>query len=366
MLQIMLRATLGLSVGLGLGLASAQSLRNSDQPAEFPPASYTGKQYIDSKGCVFVRAGFDGAVTWVPRVTRSRKVLCGQQPTFAGRPTPAPPVVANVPAVRPVPVIATPRVVAAPVPARPAPPRVVTVTPPPAPVATNPAPGVRTACPNASAFSQQYLNPSRFPVRCGPQAENPNVGRGRSSSSMLVVPAGPEIAPPEGYRAAFDDGRFNPNRGKGTYEGHLQMRLVWTAGVPRRLVDQNTGRDVTSLFPGLKFPFINMRQQKRYAAANSGTETSRTVLSTKNVVPEQAAPSGHRYVQVGTFGVAANAQNSAARLQALGLPVGMASFKKKGKTYRVVLAGPFSSAGQLQAALNAARRGGFPDAITRK
>lgn len=66
------------------GMAAAQSLRNANPPAELPPASFSANQYVDSKGCVFIRAGIDGTVTWVPRVTRTREQLCGFQPSLGG------------------------------------------------------------------------------------------------------------------------------------------------------------------------------------------------------------------------------------------------------------------------------------------
>jgi len=79
---------------LAIGALNAQTLRNSSPPAEFPPASFKGKQYVDSRGCIYIRAGIDGNVTWVPRVSRKRKQVCGYKPTaVAGsRPAPAPPV----------------------------------------------------------------------------------------------------------------------------------------------------------------------------------------------------------------------------------------------------------------------------------
>lgn len=56
----------------GVAMSQAQSLRNAGEPAEFPPSSYKGTQYVDSRGCVYVRAGISGNVSWIPRVSRSR------------------------------------------------------------------------------------------------------------------------------------------------------------------------------------------------------------------------------------------------------------------------------------------------------
>lgn len=90
---IALAAIAGIAGGTGI---QAQTLRTTSPPAEYPPISFKGKQFVDSRGCVYIRAGIDGNVTWVPRVTRSRKQICGYAPTkLAGtsrqQPTAPPP-----------------------------------------------------------------------------------------------------------------------------------------------------------------------------------------------------------------------------------------------------------------------------------
>jgi hypothetical protein len=67
-----------LAVGLLLAGPAAAQLA---VPAELPPDDYAGQQYVDSKGCLFMRAGPKDAETWIPRVTREGVPLCGNPPS---------------------------------------------------------------------------------------------------------------------------------------------------------------------------------------------------------------------------------------------------------------------------------------------
>lgn len=65
------------------------------RPAELPPVSFDGREFVDSRGCVFLRSTFGGEVTWVPRFGPDRQPVCGATPTrFAVE---APPRVQPVP-----------------------------------------------------------------------------------------------------------------------------------------------------------------------------------------------------------------------------------------------------------------------------
>lgn len=467
--------SVALTLGLAAGSAAALSLADGAQPAEFPPASFSGDVYVDSRGCIYIRAGVAGAVTWVPRVSRGRTVVCGAQPSLAASarvaaaPAPAPiPVPIPVPAPAPVPasapapaetvsteitrtltltcpaggsdarvrsngvsvplrcdagqvgtisyivahgngertrVVVNPapaaasapaRVVAAPVPApTPAPvisPVVRTTT---ASAVVAPAPVTRIVhitCPERQGISRMYTNDGRvIPVRCGPQTVAPvtyivthsDGERTRVVASPATAAAAPvatrsvaaaaPVVTPEGYRPAWTDGRLNPNRGPQTASGNAQMDLLWTRTVPRKLIDTTTGRDMTAKFRNIRYPDMPSRAQVAAVAAGNTVLMTSSPTRARTRAPASATPAAatpaaanHRYVQVGTFGVPANAQRTIAQLQGLGLPVKIGNVTRSGKAYQVVVAGPFSAQAGLSSALAKVRAAGFSDAFLRK
>ena len=67
-----------LAAGLALAGPAAADMAG---PAELPSKDYAGQQYVDSRGCLFMRAGPKGDETWIPRVTRDGVHLCDNPPS---------------------------------------------------------------------------------------------------------------------------------------------------------------------------------------------------------------------------------------------------------------------------------------------
>lgn len=389
--QIVASAIIAGSFGIA-GL-QAQTKGTTAAPAEFPPTTFTGKQYVDSQGCVFIRAGVSGNVTWIPRVGRDRKQICGIQPSAESVTTaesPAPRAAAKPPVeitLDTSPSVETGSVVA---------PALVK------PVAVSSKPPKAVASASAAPKLTRRSKPAVMkvvPSNVILASANSNRSKGRytqvrsgQTGEVVLIPRGTRVVPrhvfeshraarrlkvPRGYSAVWQDDRLNPRRAVQTLEGHAQMNLIWTKTVPRRLIDSTTGNDMTDTLP-VVYPFTDIAAQQR-AIAFSSKSTSRAksratvnpTVSTRSQATQPAAQvkgetlAGRNYVQVGTFDSARSAQASAQRIKKLGLPVRIGKFDRDGKTYRLVLAGPFSSQEQATSALGKAHSAGFSDAFTR-
>lgn len=383
-----------LASAIGIGIVQAQSVSDVGGPRELPPASFSGQQFVDSRGCVFLRAGLGGTVNWVPRVGRDRRAMCGYPPTFGSGGTTAvvraeppaapapqpvvraaapsgaePPPSSYVPApVQGVQVAQAPVRVAPRVAAQPMTPVAAAVVAPVVP-ATPSFSATKIGCTRAAPVPQRLkltnggtvvvctrgdgtlegLVAPIYPAGAGVGASldggNRDVPLGQPSA-LVRAPEAPRVATstvrvPEGYKLAWEDDRLNPLRGVGTAEGQAMQDQVWTRKVPAELVADAPKRRVVV----------------------STQSVPAVTVSTKSA--PVAAQGGRVFVQVGSFGQPANADGASARLAALGLPVARSNGQIKGKAVQVVFAGPFGSAAEAQAALQAARGAGFGDAFIR-
>ena len=357
-------AVAAIAATFSLSSARAQTSSDGFVPAEFPPASYSGRQYVDSRGCVFIRAGIDGNVTWVPRVTRSRKAICGFQPTFAREAARAAPKSPD-----------TTVAAAAPAKPKPAPVAVRTAKTAPAKV-VKPAPVAnrgQAACRGGNAVSQQYVGRVGENVRCGPQQgtyatyirRDDDRGAGKypprqyRRSPTRVAPRHvvenqlaslPGISVPEGYKPAWDDDRLNPHRAHQTFAGKAQMDQVWTRTLPRRLIRRDAG------------PTVTKATSDQYVTRDQGV-----VLSTRSA-PAKAAVrrASHRYVQAGLFSTDTRARAAAKRIANTGLPARLGKVRYKGRIYLAVYAGPFRTQAQLDGAIDRVRAAGYRNVSLRK
>ena len=340
-----LRATVFFQViGVSTGLA-AERLANVLGPAELPPASFAGEQFVDSTGCVFLRAGSYGAIKWVPRVTQQRKLVCGLEPSFASSKTTvkkAMPLSVQTPVKPQTPVLAAPGEIPK----------------------TNSVPGARK--PGLAAVFSSIM------TRKNPPSKQAQIS---PSSQIVRQDIGPTQVP-SGYMVAWDDDRLNPERGLQSVNGLRDSDQIWSRTVPREMVSQSAS-DHRTHDRKLVYPFTNLKQQTAFLEAQDEyvlkpqdggaiilvpRSTKNSNQPVRNIKP--ARSSGRAtMVQVASFAVQKNAENTKARLAAMGLPVQQRLLSGSGKTYRVILLGPFANDAQRDAALASVRRAGFKDAF---
>lgn len=371
--MFLLRTVSGLALAIGMALpVMSQTVASLGGPAELPPESFRGDQYVDSRGCIFIRAGYGGQETWVPRVSRDRQPLCGYPPTFGGGGTTAV-AAAQEPAAPPqrqpagsgsttVEVVIDVPQPSAPAPTAPRPTTISVAAATPAPAA-RPAPQPErrvVSCQGLPAGAAQYMQGSG--VRCGPQANHPSPG-----GQLRVAAAGAgarevQLAPvviPEGYRPAWSDGRLNAARGLqyATPEGDAMMASYWTETVPREQVTVDPTADGVPVTYSTAGTVVTRSSSTPQIALPPPAEETRA---------EVQVPSGHRYVEVARYSERANADAARVQLQRQGMATQLGGIAgASGYETYVVLAGPFNDAQALARTLSMARGLGYSGAVTR-
>lgn len=420
MIRLSSYAALAAVVGFSFAAQTsfAQIREDLAQPAEVPPSSYSGRQYVDSRGCIYIRAGIDGNVTWVPRVDRDRKVICGQsasgdgggsrvadapkpqpKPVRTEAPEPAPAPVAAAPAPKPAPKPAPRRVVREATPPAAAPkPRVVRkAAPAPQPRvvrrAESPTPGIvveenRTSPPTRKVRKVvvgQYtdLPPntvlrSKDGLRKGPVLVVDHTGKVvKTTEDGVRVYAGDtgrkrvtgqtRIAPKRAYekgasvKVPVPDG-YEPAFKDGR---HSRTRAHQTLDGRRKMlliwsntVPRKLIDQNTGEEVGAYFPELKYpyRSMKEQRAAMMSSRSEAPKAAPKKLRRVQPSlPASHRYIQLGSFSSRARAEGAIRRLQGAGYPVAVNEYTTSGTHYWMVLAGPFHRQDRLTSALDHVR-----------
>lgn len=314
-------------------------------PLEQPPDDFTGAQYIDTAGCVYLRQG----PVWAPRLDRDGSVICGYPPSLPG-------LAANK-------------------------------------AETPDAAALRLAITLAEGLQDGDVlaDPPDLLRRAPAEVPRPVSGPlARLDASVRAVPAMRAAAAQQsqpgqmplcdllGYRTGgvgAGDARTLGFCGGGDSDLQPKSRA---GGPPPEMVGPapvapaNSARAET---PAAKAAIPAMKREaaghgRTASGKATGTVAAKPVPAAP-VKPAQAAsmvemiPAGARYVLIGRYPLPAEAEATMRRLAALGYPVARSRSPGTGAGGRLVMAGPFADRQALVAALNRLREQGYTRAVAR-
>ena len=328
----------------------ASELSPALRPAETPPPDFTAGQYIDSAGCVFVRT--DGG--WNGRVDRDGAAVCGYPPTLSARrtgpesepalfPRPELPPAARIE--RDLTQAIIPNLQAA------------ELTGPEGKAGKTPAEAVANSAALPVVADQPRGELTSDPLQIGaviaqaPALSRQMAGPGRNDRLCALI--GASQPAPDGASLGLCGSaaplaslsHISPG-GKG---GAAAGRSAATA----RTASATTG-DLAH--PGAK-------RQEANAVAR-GSRTDRAAASGKAASPDdmRMVPPGARFVQIGSFRDAGQAQATAGKLARLGVPVARA---KDGRA-ELILVGPLKGREAIVRMIERLRHAGYGDLRARR
>ncbi|CAM3042058.1 Cell division protein FtsN [Paracoccus aminovorans] len=380
------------------GLALAQDLR----PAEEPPADFFARQYIDSKGCVFLR---DEGGGWQPRVSRDGTPICGYPPTLSARGLDGKPRLRAldpnagrsraelleealsqtvITQVRPGELASDPQ------------PMEKLPDLGPEPMASGPAEDLRAAVAAAPSVRQGMgggLKPNLrlcellgYDGKVGPARLGSDPSQGYCDSLpdadlsrlsfMRPIGSGTDPALSPAATAQTEATAAAPPASGKQVEKKASPPAVEAAAKPMDASpsksDRITAKPAKTRDQASPASARTAQADAKDPVAKGADAPAKSAVATvantpKTQTPGSAGmiPAGARYVQLGTFGNPGNADRAMQRVAALGYPVLRGKDRVGGREMQVIMAGPFTDRESIVRALDAIRRAGFRDAFAR-
>lgn len=348
-----------------------------DDPAEWPPEGFRAAQYIDSRGCVFIR---DGDGPWHPRLAPDGGRICGYPPTLSLRELAPPPPAEQTTEDKLAHIDGVEAQLAA----------KIAMALGPAPVSDH-APAHESQSEHAPQKQAPHSPPAKDSAATKPAPSQPKGTPDKPASladdiraqmtrgaelRRIMAESRPETdrlcallgAAPVGGQKGLHDGSFG-------HCGPLRdLPLPPLTGVAENHPPKDEApKQTTPKLALAKGTDDKPRSKPAPSPATSKPSSQQTTQSAppKKARSQQAAasqallPAGARFVQIGVYADPANASRMVQKLAGMGFPVARTSGKLANKPAEIILAGPFEGRKAMIRAMDQIRQAGITDAFPR-